>query len=68
MANVSSGLTRRELLEQARALMKDDAFVGGLNDDALANYLVEYAPEAVPRDLRLRLRDLDVFEALKAPD
>lgn len=65
MANVS-GLTRSELLEQARALLRRDAVTARLSDDALAAYVVEYAPEDVPRELRLRIRDLDVLDALKA--
>jgi hypothetical protein len=66
MADVSSGLGRSEILKQARDLLAQDRFFDGLSDDTLANYIVEYAPGEIPVELRLRLRDLDVIEALRA--
>jgi hypothetical protein len=66
MADVSSGLGRSEILKQARDLLAQDRFFDGLSDDTLANYIVEYAPGEIPAELRLRLRDLDVIEALRA--
>ena len=66
VADVSSGLSRSELLRQARDLLTQDRFFDGLSDDTLANYIVEYAPGEVPAELLLRLRDLDVIDALRA--
>ncbi len=52
------------LLDRARELLAGDSFFDGLGDDTIASHIIEYAPEAIPRELRLRLRDLCVIEAL----
>ncbi len=59
-----SGHERETLLERARELLAGDGFFDGLGDDTLASHIIEYAPDAIPLELRLRLRDLDVIEAL----
>ncbi len=64
--NVSSDLTRPELLRQAREHLAHDDSLSEWSDDALANYIIEYAPAEVPLELRLRVRDLDVLDALRA--
>jgi hypothetical protein len=66
MTKLTSGSTRRELLGQVRELLKHDPSLADASDDALANYVIEFAPPEVPTDLRVRLRDLDVLTALKA--
>lgn len=66
MTKLTSGSTRRELLGQVRELLKHDPAISDYSDDALANYVIEFAPAEVPVDLRVRLRDLDVLTALKA--
>jgi len=54
----------KTLLERVRELLAGDGFFDGLSDDTVASHIIEYAPEAIPRELRLRLRDLYVIEAL----
>lgn len=66
MADVSSGLSRSELLKQARDHLSQDRFFDGLSDDTLASYIVEYAPGEIPAELRLRPQGLDHIEALRA--
>jgi len=66
VTKLTSGSTRRELLGQVRELLSHDPAISDYSDDALANYVIEFAPAEVPVGLRVHLRDIDVLTALKA--
>lgn len=55
---------RELLLNKARELLADDAFYSELNNDTLANHIIEYTPDPIPYSMRIRLRDLYAIESL----
>ena len=57
---------RKALLDEARSILAEHSAGADHTDSQVEHYLLEHLPAGVPRDLRLRFRDLEVAEAFRA--